>query len=408
MKKMLVTASIVLMAALPATASAQSVPAKPIHNGQVVAQNKVKASTGTIGQITNYVNDKTGKFITVTGHGLVTTDQSEIILSITKSTKIIDSKGKKVSLKKIIENKKTVKAFYDPKITKSIPARGKVLKLVVQDQDFTGINGTITEVNENGIVVEGTDIYTAHKDKIVLHFADKAQILDQNGKAIKISAIKSGMSVKAFYGPAVTMSIPAQSTTDYVVVNLATDEVVQEDAVGTNGIITNVADSKFTVIGNSMKKGGVDYVILSVDENTQIVNQLGQSLTLEALKTDVRVEAYYGEMMTMIYPAQTHAEKIVVKEMEHNKVEGTIVTSNSTTKDQLYINVGSDQISNNDVILNISEDTKVISLLGGETGLKAGMKITAYHSPMMTKSLPGITNAEIVIVTFDDKVEAQK
>ncbi|MGE7920758.1 peptidase [Viridibacillus sp. NPDC093762] len=403
MKKVLVTASIILMSALPVTSSAQSVIAKPIHNSQGFAQNKVKTSPGTIGQITNYINDKTGKFITVTGHGLVTTDQSEIILSITKNTKIIDSKGKKVSLKKIIEDKKTVKAFYDPKITKSLPARGKALKLVVQDQDFTGINGTISEVNESGIVVEGIDIYTMHKDKIVLHFADKAQILDQNGKAIKVSAIKSGMTVKAFYGPAVTMSIPAQSTTDYVVVNLAT-----EKAVGTNGIITNVSDEKFTVIGNPMKKGGVDYVILSVDENTQIVNQAGKSLTLESLKSDVRVEAYYGEMMTTIYPAQTHADKIVVKELEQNKVEGTIVSSNSTTKDQLYINVGSDQTTNNDVILNILKDTKVISLLGLGTELRAGMKISAYHSPMMTKSLPGITNAEIVIVTFDDKIVAPK
>ncbi|ETT88786.1 peptidase [Viridibacillus sp. FSL R5-0477] len=404
MKKVLLTASILLITALPATANAQSVQAKPIYNGQELAQNKVKTSPGTIGQITNYLNDKTGKFITVTGHGLAKTDQSEIILSITKSTKIIDSKGKKVSLKKIIEDKKTVKAFYDPKITKSLPAHGEALKLVVQKQDFTGINGTISEVNESGIVVEGTDIYTTHKDKIVLHFADKAQILDQNGNAIKVSAIKPGMTVKAFYGPAVTMSIPAQSTTNYVVVNLATKEVVQEEAVGTNGIITNVADKKFTVIGNSMKKGGVDYVILSVDENTQIVDQAGKSLSLESLKSDVRVEAYYGEMMTMIYPAQTHAEKIIVKETEHNKVEGTIVSLNSTKKDQLYINVSSDQNANNDVILNILKDTKVVSLLGLGTELRAGMKITAYHSPMMTKSLPGITNAEIVIVTFDDKV----
>lgn len=408
MKKVLVTASILLMATLPASTSAQSILAKPIQYGQGIAQNKVKAAPGTIGQITNFVHDKTGKFITVKGHGLATTDQSEIILSITKSTKITDSKGKKVSLKKIIDEKKTVKAFYDPKITKSLPARGKALKLVVQDQNFTGINGTVSEVKKSGIVVEGTDIYTSNKDTIVLHFADKAQILDQNGKAIKVSAIQPGMTVKAFYGPAVTMSIPAQSTTDYVVVNLATEEEVQKEAVGTNGIITNVANNKFTVIGDPMKKGGVNHVILSVDENTQIVNQSGNVLTLEALKADVRVDAYYGEIMTMIYPAQTNADKIVVKEIEYNKVEGTIVESNRTTKGQVYVNVGSDQSTDNDVILNILKDTKVIPMLGGETELKPGMKISAYHSPLMTKSLPGITNAEIVIVTFDNKVLSPK
>ncbi|MGE7622409.1 peptidase [Viridibacillus sp. NPDC096237] len=408
MKKVLVTASILLMATLPASTSAQSILAKPIQYGHVMAQNNVKAAPGTIGQITNFVHDKTGEFITVTGHGLATTDQSEIILSITKSTKITDPKGKKVSLKKIIDEKKTVKAFYNPKITKSLPARGKALKLVVQDQNFTGINGTVSEVKESGIVVDGTDIYTSNKNTIVLHFADKAQILDQNGKAIKVSAIQPGMTVKAFYGPAVTMSISAQSTTDYVVVNLATEKEVQKEAIGTNGIITNVANNKFTVIGDPMKKGGVNYVILSVDENTQIVNQAGNVLRLAALKTDVRVDTYYGEMMTMVYPAQTHADKIVVKEMEYNKVEGTIVASNSTTKGQVYVNVGSDQSTDNYVILNILKDTKVIPMLGGETELKPGMKISAYHSPLMAKSLPSITNAEIVIVTFDDKVLSPK
>ncbi|MGE7623913.1 peptidase [Viridibacillus sp. NPDC096237] len=403
MKKVLATASFIAMAIIPVTASAQDVPSKPIHNGQGITQNQVKATPGTIGQITDFVDNETGNFITVKGYGLAPTDQSEIILSITESTKIIDSKGKEVSLKKIIDVKKVVKAFYGPNITKSLPARGEAIKLVVQDQYFTGINGTVSEVKESGIVVKGTDIYTSNKETIVLHFAEKAQILDQNGRVVKVSEIEPGMSVKAFYGPAVTMSIPAQSTTNYVVVNLATEEAVQEDALGTNGIITNVTDNKITVIGNPMEKGGVNYVILSVDKNTQIVDQEGTSLTLDALKEDVRVDVYYGEMITMIYPAQTYANKIVVKAIESNKVEGTIVASNLTAKGQVYINVGSDQSKDNDVILNISKDTKVIPMLGGETELKAGMKIVAYHSPVMTKSLPGITNAEIVIVTSDGK-----
>ncbi|MBK3495764.1 peptidase [Viridibacillus sp. YIM B01967] len=407
-KKVLATTSFLAMSIIPMTASAQNIPSDLIHNGQGFTVNQVKAAPGTVGQITNFVNDKTGKFITVTGHGLATTDQSEIILSITKSTKIIDSKGKKVSLKKIIDDKKVVKAFYGPNITKSLPARGKALKLVVQDEKFTGINGTVSEVTGSGIVVKGTDIYNSNKETIVLNFADKAQILNQDGKAIKASAIQPGMSVKAFYGPAVTMSIPAQSTTNYVVVNLATEETVQENALGTNGIITNVTDNKITVIGNPMEKGGVNYVILSVDKNTQIVDQKGTSLTLDALKADVRVDAYYGEMITMIYPAQTYANKIVVKAIENNKVEGTIVASDRTTKDQVYVNVGSDQSINNDVILNISKDTKVIPVLGGGTELKAGMKIVVYHSPVMTKSLPGITNAEIVIVTSDGNTVASK
>lgn len=407
MYKVLATASIFALAAMPMAASAQDVPPQTIHNGQGNIQNQLKIVPGTMGQITNFVNDKTGKFITVTGRALAVGDQSEIILAITKDTKIVDAKGKRVPLKTIIDEKKIVKAFYGGAITKSIPAQGTALTLVVQDQSFTAIDGTVSEVKENGIVVKGKDIYTSIEDTIVLHFADKAQLLDQNGKTIEASAIEPGMSVKAFYGPAVTMSIPPQSTTKYVVVDTTAGEN-EQDAVGTDGIITSITDNKYTVIGKPMAKGGVNHVILTVDEKTQIVGLDGSPLTKDALKNDVRVEVSYGEVMTMIYPAQTTADKIVVKETETSKIEGTVVTSDRTTEGQVYVNVGSDQSTDNDIILNISEDTTVIPLLAGETVLRAGTKIVAYHSKMMTKSLPAITNAEIVIVTSEDNAAAPK
>lgn len=405
MHKALVTTAILAVAAVPLAVSAQDIPLPTIHNGQGLIVNQVKTAPGTMGQITDFVNDKTGKFITVTGRGLAPTDQSEIILAITKDTKIIDARGKTVPLKTIIDKNMVVKAFYSPNITKSLPARGTALTLVVQDQSFTGINGTISEVKENGIVVNGTNIYSGYEDTIVLHFADNAQILGQDGKAINASELQSGMSIRAFYGPAVTASLPPQSTTNYVLVT-ASGETDQKEAPGTSGIITNAAEDKITVIGKAMEQGGVNYVILTVDENTQVLDQDGNTLKLDALKADTSVDAYYGEVMTMIYPAQTHADKIVVKTEEAIKVEGTIVETNRTAKGQVYVDVNSDQSTGNDVILNVLEDTTVIPLIGGETELKAGMKIVAYHSPIMTRSLPGITNAEIVIITSDDHTAA--
>jgi len=404
MHKVLATTALLAMTAVPIVASAQDVPPPTIHNGQGFVVNQAKVVPGTMGQITDFVNDKTGKFITVTGRALAPTDQSEIILAITKDTKIIDAKGKTVPLKTIIDEKKVVKAFYGPNITKSLPARGTALTLVVQDYSFNGINGTVSEVKDNGIVVKGTDIYNGYEETIVLHFAEKVQLLGHDGKAIEASAIKPGMSVQAFYSPAVTMSIPPQSTTNYVVVD--TESEAPKEAPGTTGIITNVGENKITVIGNSMEQGGVNYVILSVDEDTQIVDQDGNPLKQDALKADTRVDAYYGEVMTMIYPAQTHADKIVVKAESAIKVEGTILESDRAAEGQVYVDVASDKSVNNDVILNISDDTTVIPLLAGEAKLTPGMKITAYHSPIMTKSLPGITNAEVVIVTADDTAAA--
>ncbi|WP_256759012.1 peptidase [Cohnella sp. WQ 127256] len=426
MYKVLATTSILAMAAMPIAASAQSVSHVNKHFGQVNIQhqdvppatthnghngfivNQANTSPGTLGKITDYVNDKTGKFITVTGRGLAVTDQSEIVLAITKNTKIVDSKGKKVSLNKIINKKMVVKAYYGANITRSLPARGTAIKLVAQEQSFLGINGTITEVKDNGIVVKGTGIYSSKEETVMLRFAPKAKILDQEGKAIKASAIQPGMSVKAFYGPAATKSNPPQSTANYVLVDTRVQETDQKTVIGTDGIITNITNSYVTVIGNPMEKGGADYVVLKVDEKTKIVDQNGQPLTLAALKSDIRIDAYYGEVMTMSYPAQTHADKIVVKATEVIKVEGTIMASDHTSEGQVYVDVGSDQSTNNDIILNIWEKTKVIPLLSSGTELRVGTKIVAYHSPVMTRSLPGITNAEVVIVTSVDNAVTPK
>ncbi|MBE9918189.1 peptidase [Paenibacillus donghaensis] len=404
--KVLATASILAMAAVPVAANAQDVPSGSAPEHKQLIQNQVKVVPGTMGQITNFVNDNTGKFITVTGRGLAPTDQNQIILSITKDTKIVDAKGTPVALKTIVDEKKVVKAFYNPNITKSLPARGAALTLVVQDQSFTAIGGTVSEVREGGILVKGTDIYNKYEDTILLHFADKATILDQNGKAITADSIKEGMSVRAFYGPAVAESLPPQSTTNYVIVNTDNEatgpETGQELTAGTEGIITDTTDGKITVIGKAMEKGGVNHVILTVDDKTQIVDEDGKALTRDALKTAVHVDATYSGIMTMIYPAQTHADKIVVKKAESVKIEGTVKASDRTSKDQVYVSVGSDDSAANDLILNITKDTQIIPTVGGETALRAGTKIVAFHSPIMTKSLPGITNAEVVIVTSDD------
>ena len=59
----------------------------------------------------------------------------------------------------------------------------------------------------------------------------------------------------------------------------------------------------------------------------------------------------------------------------------------------------------NDCILNIGEDTVIIDALTGDpvelTSLKRLDRIAAYVSPIMTKSLPPITNASVVFVNVD-------
>lgn len=406
--KVLATSAILAMASLPAAqvnaqANAQALPSTSIHAGQgnMVNQEK-KVVPGTMGYVTDYVNDGTGKWITVTGRGLGAADQAEIRLSISKNTKIVDAKGKKVQLQTIVDQNKAVKAFYSPKLTKSLPAQGSALTIIVQDRDFSAINGTITEINDQTILVEGTNLYRDSEETIVLHLDPKAKIIAPDGTTWKASDLQTGMSIRSFYGPAVALSLPPQSTTNYIQVQANVQAPVQEEPAGTKGIITTTSDNHITLIGQALETGGVNYVILTVDKETEIVDGNGAPLTTEALKEGLRVEAHYGQVMTLSYPARTHAEKIVVSEISAPKIEGTIAASDRASKDQLYINVGSDQSPGNDIILNISEDTQVITPIGTESELTPGTKIVAYHSLMMTKSIPAITSAEVILVQADE------
>ncbi|WP_195575623.1 SLAP domain-containing protein [Paenibacillus sp. 1001270B_150601_E10] len=410
MYKVLATTTILAMLAAPMAASAQNAN-KPItppgkvnshHASDVAKEKSNKHVAGTLGQITNYVNDKSGKFVTVTGRGLSHTDQDEIILNITDQTKIVDSKGKRVDLQSIIDGKKVVKAFYDGKITRSIPARGTALTLVVQDYSFSAITGKVTASTDGRVTVEGTNMYTNAEETMILNIAPNAKIYDQEGKKLKKDSLKEGMNITAFFGPAVTASIPAQSTTNYITVNAVEEnngggEVAEQ--AGTDGVIISKNNGSITVAGKGID-GGQNYLILHIDKDTQIVDEKGKALTEEALKADVRVDAFYGPYMALSYPAQTHAQKIIVKDQETFKIEGTIEKSPFANDSRVYVNVGSDDNTGNDLILNINKDTLLLNLQGIED-LKEGTKIVAYHSAAVTMSLPGITNAEIVMIKHE-------
>ncbi|MGG3505746.1 peptidase [Paenibacillus lautus] len=397
--KVLATATVLAMAAMPIAANAQDVPPASAHTGQGNIMNQVKKSVpGTMGYITDFVNDKTGTWITVTGRGLAATDQQEIRLSVSKDTKIIDAQGNQVQLQTIADKNKAIKAFYSPNITKSLPAQGSALTIIVQDHDFAVIDGTISEVNKQGILVEGTNLYNDSQETILLHLDPKAKIIDQNGNTMKASDLKTGMSIRSFYGPAVAESMPPQSTTNYIRVNADAENNDQEQAAGIDGILTEMKDGRISVSGKPVKAGDREYIVLAVNGDTKIVDAEGKSLTAEALKSGLRIEAEY---VSVIYPALPHADKIVVSDTSAPKVEGMITASERTSKDQLYINVGSDQSTDNDIIINISKDTQVIGLNPDEK-LEPGMKIVVFHSPIMTMSIPAFTSAEVIMVQADN------
>ncbi|WMT43215.1 hypothetical protein RE628_13735 [Paenibacillus sp. D2_2] len=429
--KVLTTATILAMAAVPVVSANEAhlaiCPPGPVnqvdqkedvtianmngkHNGnkdnnehKKENQNKEQQKTlGTLGQITNYTNDSNGKSITVIGRGLTPSAQDEVILAITKDTKIINSKGKKVSLDQVIKEKKAIKVFYSPVLTKSLPPKGTAISIIVQDQQINGIQGKVSEAKNNKIVVTGKNLYTSKEETIVLQLTGNTPIVDQDGKKVDRKDIKTGMTIEAFYGSKMTKSIPAQVQANYIIVK---KEQQVQDELETSGVITEKNNNQITVVGTPAAQGGLKEIKLNVNDNTVIVNEKGELLTKDALQLDKNVDVFYGPAVTFSLPPIGNATRIVVKDHESIRVEGTIEKSDFANDNRIYLNVNSDNNKNNDILLNINKDTKIVNLHGNQTQLTPGMKIVAYHSPVMTMSLPGITNAEMIIILEESQVQ---
>ena len=86
---------------------------------------------------------------------------------------------------------KAIKAFYNPNITKSLPAQGSALTIIVQDDDLAGIDGTISEVTKQGILVEGTNLYNDSEETIFASSGSKAKSSIKT--ALKASDLEAGM-----------------------------------------------------------------------------------------------------------------------------------------------------------------------------------------------------------------------
>ena len=148
----------------------------------------------------------------------------------------------------------------------------------------------------------------------------------------------------------------------------------------------------------AMNKGGYDESILNTVNNPKMENPLdGTAISIEDLKEGDTVRAFYGPMVTRSLPPIGNAERIEILQGVTVR-EGTIT---DVKMDDRHSNIliGSMQ---DGVILMINDDTKIVTEENKEIALKdlkKGMNITAYHSLIMTASLPGMTTAKKIVVT---------
>ncbi|MBZ9688812.1 hypothetical protein G9F72_021050 [Clostridium estertheticum] len=258
-------------------------------------------------------------------------------------------------------------------------------------------------------------------DKIILNVNNDTEIISSNdGKKLNISDIKDGVKVKAYYGPAVTASIPPMSTANMIIVEQG------EDKCGScnYGIITDVSlmkENKETT-KDKTDKGRKEIMALMnnqidtnlmISEKTKIVDsETGKVVSYKDIKKGVRVIAYYN-ITTMSMPPIATPQKIVILSNKQDKelsatATGLISDINilEGSKNELMISVKGEKSKDNiygDINFIINSKTEIISDKSGNKltieAIKNDANVKVYYDGMLSKSLPPIGVAKKIVIS---------
>lgn len=152
----------------------------------------------------------------------------------------------------------------------------------------------------------------------------------------------------------------------------------------TYGKIVAVEDGRYVVKG----EGNLRLVAVAVDRDTYVVDENAKLRFPSALKVGQTVTVYYSAQTTRSVPAQSHALTFVIGERESapSYIEVAEAKLSADGKTMTVLS------SNNDLIITINK-----AACADFAKIKKGDKLLLWNS-IVTMSLPGITNAEKVIV----------
>ena len=169
------------------------------------------------------------------------------------------------------------------------------------------------------------------------------------------------------------------------------DEVQADSAImrapvlfTTYGKIVAVEEGRYVVKG----EGNLRLVAAAVDRDTYVVDESAKLRFPSALKVGQTVTVYYSAQTTRSVPAQSKALAFVIGERESVPAYFEVAEAKLSADGQKMTILN----SNNDLIATIGRDA-----CADFAKIKKGDRLLLW-SHVVTMSLPGITNAEKVVV----------
>ena len=172
---------------------------------------------------------------------------------------------------------------------------------------------SVTEINEDGSILVADDFLGE-----IIVFIDENTTILGNGEIMTADSIEKDMVLAIEYSPAMTMSIPAQTTAIEIhIQNLPVDEIEAEvteevtaEAPTFSGVITEI-DGEMVMVGEPREANSVRLI---VTEDTTIEHIKNKRIyKLQDLEVGMEISGTLSEAMTMSIPPQSVALSIVIE-----------------------------------------------------------------------------------------------
>lgn len=157
-----------------------------------------------------------------------------------------------------------------------------------------------TEISENSLTVMDF-VY----GEVIVNVTEDTQIVDSEGKEIKLSDIDSSMQLNVTYGETMTMSLPPMTTASKIELTGEIAKVIKEGTV--SEIVAEEGNVTQIILGENE-------VALNVADETIVKDLEGNVKSLADIKEGTQLRARTNGMATMSIPAQMPAVEITIFE----------------------------------------------------------------------------------------------
>ena len=234
----------------------------------------------------------------------------EVVVFADEATVITDASGKAIALKDIDASKK-LSVEYGAAMTMSIPPQTTSVSISVMGEtveapaaETVKATASIVEIGEGSVTVMD---YV--RGEVVVHITEETKITDKEGKKIALSNIDMSKEFEVEYAPAMTMSLPPQTT------GIA---LVQTDAEGKDVVDGEVCEiiaegGKVTAVVVGEKENPMTQTVLNLGEDTKIVTAEGTEAKIADVKEGAYIRALASKMTTRSIPAQKPCYTITIQ-----------------------------------------------------------------------------------------------